>query len=51
MIIQVASFKLTGARVQDAPLHHHYDLRVWAEPKIIVVLIVSFMLALLALTT
>ena len=53
VIIQVAAFKLTGRRVfRMAPLHHHYELCGWAEPKIIVRFwIVSFMLALLALTT
>ena len=53
VIIQVASFKLTGRRVfRMAPLHHHYELRGWAEPQIIVRFwILSFMLALLALTT
>ena len=53
VIIQVASFKLTGRRVfKMAPLHHHYELQGWAEPKIIVRFwILSFMLALLALTT
>ncbi len=53
VIIQVTSFKLTGRRVfRMAPLHHHYELEGWAEPKIIVRFwIVSFMLALLALTT
>jgi len=35
-----------------APLHHHYEMEGWPEPKIIVRFwIVSFMLALLALTT
>ncbi|MBI2206163.1 MAG: phospho-N-acetylmuramoyl-pentapeptide-transferase [Candidatus Rokubacteria bacterium] len=53
VIIQVASFKLTGRRVfRMAPLHHHYELAGWAEPKIVVRFwIVSFALALLALTT
>jgi phospho-N-acetylmuramoyl-pentapeptide-transferase len=53
VIIQVASFKMTGRRVfRMAPLHHHYEMKGWAEPKIIVRFwIVSFMLALLALTT
>ncbi|MBI3637594.1 MAG: phospho-N-acetylmuramoyl-pentapeptide-transferase [Candidatus Rokubacteria bacterium] len=53
VIIQVASFKLTGRRVfKMAPLHHHYELTGWAEPKIVVRFwIVSFALALLALTT
>jgi phospho-N-acetylmuramoyl-pentapeptide-transferase len=53
VIIQVASFKLTGRRVfRMAPLHHHYEMKGWAEPKIIVRFwILSFMLALLALAT
>src|SRR5262245_28984783 len=53
VIVQVASFKLTGKRVfRMAPLHHHYELSGWAEPKIVVRFwIVSFALALLALTT
>src|SRR5437879_4003783 len=53
VIIQVASFKLTGRRVfRMAPLHHHYELSGWAEPKIVVRFwIVSFALALLAITT
>ena len=53
VIIQVLSFKLTGRRVfRMAPLHHHYEMKGWAEPKIIVRFwILSFMLALLALTT
>jgi phospho-N-acetylmuramoyl-pentapeptide-transferase len=53
VIIQVASFKLFGRRVfRMAPLHHHYEMKGWAEPKIIVRFwILSFMLALLALTT
>jgi phospho-N-acetylmuramoyl-pentapeptide-transferase len=53
VIIQVASFKMTGRRVfKMAPLHHHYEIKGWAEPKIIVRFwIVSIMLALLALTT
>ena len=37
VIIQVASFKLTGKRVfKMAPLHHHFELKGWAEPKVIV---------------
>jgi phospho-N-acetylmuramoyl-pentapeptide-transferase len=37
VIIQVASFKLTGRRIfRMAPLHHHYELKGWAEPKVIV---------------
>ena len=53
VIIQVASFKMTGRRVfRMAPLHHHYELSGWPEPKIVVRFwIVSFALALLAITT
>jgi phospho-N-acetylmuramoyl-pentapeptide-transferase len=37
VIIQVSSFKLTGKRVfRMAPLHHHFELKGWAEPKVIV---------------
>jgi phospho-N-acetylmuramoyl-pentapeptide-transferase len=37
VVIQVASFKLTGKRIfRMAPLHHHYELKGWAEPKVIV---------------
>ena len=37
VIIQVASFKLTGKRVfRMAPIHHHFELKGWAEPKVIV---------------
>ncbi len=53
VIIQVVCYRLTGKRVfRMAPLHHHYELAGWPEPKIIVRFwIVSFILALLALTT
>ena len=37
VIIQVASFKLTGRRVfRMAPLHHHFELKGWPEPRVIV---------------
>ena len=37
VVIQVASYKLTGRRVfRMAPLHHHFELKGWAEPKVIV---------------
>ena len=37
VIIQVLSFKLTGKRVfRMAPIHHHFELKGWAEPKVIV---------------
>lgn len=53
VILQVASFKLTGKRIfKMAPLHHHFELTGWAEPKIIVRFwILSIFLALLALST
>jgi phospho-N-acetylmuramoyl-pentapeptide-transferase len=53
VIVQVVGFRLTGRRVfRMAPLHHHYELSGWAEPKIVVRFwIISFALALLALTT
>ena len=50
MIIQVASFKLRGKRVfRMSPLHHHFELSGWAEPKVIVrfwILSILFALAL-----
>ncbi|MFA9421719.1 MAG: phospho-N-acetylmuramoyl-pentapeptide-transferase, partial [Gammaproteobacteria bacterium] len=37
VMVQVASFKITGRRVfRMAPLHHHYELKGWPEPRIIV---------------
>ena len=53
VIIQVASFKLTGKRVfRMAPLHHHFELIGWSESKIIVRFwIASLVFALFALTT
>jgi phospho-N-acetylmuramoyl-pentapeptide-transferase len=53
VIVQVVSFKLTGKRVfRMAPIHHHFELKGWAEPKVIVRFwIISIMLALLALAT
>ena len=53
VMIQVGSFKMTGKRVfRMAPIHHHYELKGWEEPKIIVRFwLVSLLLALLALGT
>ena len=53
VIIQVASFKLTGKRVfRMAPLHHHFELIGWAEPKVITrFLILSIIFALCSLAT
>ena len=37
VIVQVASYKMTGRRIfRMAPLHHHFELKGWAEPKVIV---------------
>jgi phospho-N-acetylmuramoyl-pentapeptide-transferase len=37
VIIQVASYKMTGRRIfRMAPLHHHFELKGWPEPKVIV---------------
>jgi phospho-N-acetylmuramoyl-pentapeptide-transferase len=53
VIIQVVSFKLTGQRVfRMAPLHHHFELIGWSEPKVITrFLIVGTVFALFSLTT
>jgi phospho-N-acetylmuramoyl-pentapeptide-transferase len=53
VMVQVISFKLTGKRVfKMAPVHHHFELKGWPEPKVIVRFwIVSIMLSLLALAT
>ena len=53
VIIQVASFKTTGRRVfRMAPLHHHFELIGWSEPKVITrFLIAAIVFALFSLTT
>ena len=53
VMLQVASFKLTGKRVfKMAPLHHHFELKGWPEPRVIVRFwIVALVFALFALTT
>jgi phospho-N-acetylmuramoyl-pentapeptide-transferase len=53
VIFQVGSYKLTGKRVfAMAPIHHHYELKGWAEPKIIVRFwIIAIILALIAIST
>ncbi len=53
VIIQVGSFKLTGKRVfRMAPIHHHFELIGWKEPKVITrFLILSIIFALFSLTT
>lgn len=53
VILQVASFKLTGKRIfRMAPLHHHYELKGWPEPRVIVRFwIITVMLVLFGLAT
>src|SRR6266852_8330588 len=53
VIIQVASFKLTGRRVfRMAPLHHHYELKGWKENQVVVRFwIITMMLVLFGLST
>jgi len=53
VVIQVASFKLTGKRVfRMAPIHHHFELIGWSEPKVIArFVIVAVIFALFSLTT
>jgi phospho-N-acetylmuramoyl-pentapeptide-transferase len=53
VILQVASYKLTGRRLfRMAPIHHHFELKGWAEPKVIVRFwIISLLLVLSGLAT
>jgi phospho-N-acetylmuramoyl-pentapeptide-transferase len=53
VVIQVGSFKLTGKRVfRMAPLHHHFELIGWSEPKVIArFVILAIIFALFSLTT
>jgi phospho-N-acetylmuramoyl-pentapeptide-transferase len=53
VVIQVTSFKLTGKRVfKMAPLHHHFELIGWSEPKVIArFVIVSIIFGLFSLAT
>lgn len=53
VILQVASFKLTGRRIfHMAPLHHHYELKGWPEPRVIVRFwIITVILVLVGLAT
>jgi phospho-N-acetylmuramoyl-pentapeptide-transferase len=53
VILQVVSYKLTGRRIfRMAPIHHHFELKGWAEPKVIVRFwIISFLLVLAGLST
>lgn len=53
VILQVTSFKLTGRRIfRMAPLHHHFELRGWPEPRVIVRFwIITVILVLIGLAT
>lgn len=53
VIVQVASFKLTGKRVfRMAPLHHHFEQKGWAEPTVVIRFwIISVVLAMIGLAT
>ncbi|GFM83411.1 phospho-N-acetylmuramoyl-pentapeptide-transferase [Pseudomonas cichorii] len=53
VVIQVASFKLTGRRVfRMAPIHHHFELKGWPEPRVIVRFwIITVILVLIGLAT
>ena len=53
VVIQVASFKLTGKRVfRMAPLHHHFELKGWKETQVVVRFwIITMMLVLIGLST
>ena len=53
VILQVASFKLTGRRIfRMAPLHHHFELKGWPEPRVIVRFwIITVILVLVGLAT
>jgi len=53
VILQVSSYKLTGRRIfRMAPIHHHFELKGWAEPKVIVRFwIISLLLVLAGLST
>ncbi|MFO7304698.1 MAG: phospho-N-acetylmuramoyl-pentapeptide-transferase [Gammaproteobacteria bacterium] len=53
VMLQVASYKLTGKRIfRMAPIHHHFELKGWAEPKVIVRFwIISVILVLVGLAT
>ena len=53
VIVQVASFKLTGKRVfRMAPLHHHFEQKGWSEPTIVIRFwIISILLAMISSIT
>ena len=53
VILQVVSFKLTGRRISRmAPLHHHFELKGWPEPRVIVRFwVITVILVLVGLAT
>jgi phospho-N-acetylmuramoyl-pentapeptide-transferase len=53
VMLQVASFKLTGKRIfRMAPIHHHFELKGWPEPRVIVRFwIITIILVLIGLAT
>jgi phospho-N-acetylmuramoyl-pentapeptide-transferase len=53
VVLQVASYKLTGKRIfKMAPLHHHFELKGWPEPRVIVRFwIITFILVLIGLAS
>ena len=53
VVVQVASFKLTGKRVfRMAPIHHHFEQLGWSEPQIVMRFwIIAFVLAMVGLST
>ena len=53
VVLQVGSFKMTGKRIfRMAPLHHHFELIGWSEPKVIArFVILAIIFALFSLTT
>lgn len=53
VMLQVTSYKLTGKRIfKMAPLHHHYELKGWPEPRVIVRFwIITFILVLIGLSS
>ena len=53
VILQVASYKLTGKRIfRMAPIHHHFELKGWPEPRVIVRFwIITFILVLIGLAS
>ena len=53
MILQVGSYKLRKQRIfRMAPIHHHFELKGWPEPRVIIRFwIISLMLVLMGLVT